>query len=67
MNFNKVADLRVEKETLALAFSCEFCEIFKNTFKNTTDSGHLWTTKPQILYPMKTSANPWFSNVFKGF
>ena len=21
----------------------------------------------QILYPMKTSANPWFSNVFKGF
>ena len=44
MNFNKVADLRVEKETLALAFSCEFCEIFKNT----TDSGHLWTTKPQI-------------------
>ena len=48
MNFNKVADLRVEEETLALAFSCEFCEIFKNTFKNTTDSGHLWTTKPQI-------------------
>ena len=22
----------IEKETLALVFSCEFCEIFKNTF-----------------------------------
>ena len=26
--FNKIA----EKETLALVFSCEFCEIFKNIF-----------------------------------
>ena len=31
--FNKVAGLRLQKkETLARLFSCEFCEIFKNTF-----------------------------------
>ena len=39
--FNKVADLRktppmacnfIKKDTLAQVFSCEFCEIFKNTF-----------------------------------
>ena len=28
------------KETLAQVFSCEFCEIFKNTFF----TGHLWAT-----------------------
>ena len=26
----------IEKETLAQVFSCEFCEIFKNTFVNTS-------------------------------
>ena len=34
--FNKVADLEaydiIKKETLAQVFSCEFCEIFKNTY-----------------------------------
>ena len=34
--FNKVAGLRpaalLKKETLAQVFSCEFCDIFKNTF-----------------------------------
>ena len=34
--FNKVAGLQVcnfiKKETLAQVFSCEFCEIFKNTY-----------------------------------
>ena len=33
--FNKVAGLRrnfIKKETLAQVFSCEFCEIFRNTF-----------------------------------
>ena len=36
--FNKVADLRpqacnfIKKETLAQVFSCEFCQISKNTF-----------------------------------
>ena len=30
--FNKVADLRPAKETLAHLFSCELCEFFKNTF-----------------------------------
>ena len=33
--FNKVADLSLQlykKETLAQVFSCEFCEISKNTF-----------------------------------
>ena len=34
--FNKVADLK--KETLAQVFSCEFCEIFKDTF--------FWRTPP---------------------
>ena len=29
-----------EKETLTLVFSCEFCEISKNTFF----TEHLWTT-----------------------
>ena len=30
----------IQKETLAQVFSCEFCEIFKNTFF----TEHLWTT-----------------------
>ena len=42
--FNKVAGLRsatlLKKETLAQVFSCEFCEIFKNTFF----TEHIWTT-----------------------
>ena len=37
--FEKVAGLR-KKETLTRVFSCEFCEIFKNTFF----TEHLWTT-----------------------
>ena len=42
--FNKVADLEVcnfiKKETLAQAFSCEFCKISKDTFF----TEQLWTT-----------------------
>ena len=34
------AATRCEKETLAQVFSCEFCEISKNTFF----PEHLWTT-----------------------
>ena len=41
--FNKVAGLRtteacnfIKKETLVLLFSCEFCEISKNTFTHRT-------------------------------
>ena len=40
--FNKVADLKpeacnfIKKETVAQVFSCEFCEIFKNTFSYRT-------------------------------
>ena len=37
--FNKVADLRpvtLLTEALAQVFSCEFCEIFKNTFSYRT-------------------------------
>ena len=44
---NKVAGLQlpqtynfIKKGTLAQMFSCEFCEIFKNTFF----TEHLWTT-----------------------
>ena len=44
--FNKVAGLRpeacnfIKKETLAQEFSCELCEISKNTFF----TEHIWTT-----------------------
>ena len=42
--FNKVAGLGsstlLKKETLAIVFPCEFCEISKNTFF----TEHLWTT-----------------------
>ena len=42
--FNKIAGLRpatlLKKETLTQVFSCEFCEISKNTFY----TEHLWTT-----------------------
>ena len=47
---NKVAGLQscnfVKKETLAQALSCEFCEIFKNTFS----TEHLWTTASIIIW-----------------
>ena len=33
-----------EKETLAQVFSCEFCEISKNTFF----TEHLWATTAEI-------------------
>ena len=32
-------------ETLAQVFSCEFCEIFKNTFS----TEHLWATAYQTM------------------
>ena len=43
--FNKVAGLipatlLINNETLAQVFSCEFCEMFKNTFF----TEHLWVT-----------------------
>ena len=34
--FNKVAGLRLKKETLAQVFSCKFCETSKNTFSYRT-------------------------------
>ena len=49
--FNKVAGLRpktcsfIKKETLAQVFSCEFCEISKNTFL----TEHLWMTGSCLL------------------
>ena len=33
----------IKKETLAQVFSCEFCEIFKNTFF----AEHIWTNAPE--------------------
>ena len=36
----------IKKETLAQVFSCEFCEIFKNTFF----TEHLWTTASIIIW-----------------
>ena len=35
----KIADTSFKKETLVQVFSCEFCEISKNTFF----TEHLWT------------------------
>ena len=47
--FNKVAGLRLatlsKKKTLAQVFSCDFCEVYKNTFF----TEHLWTTA-SVLY-----------------
>ena len=36
----------IKKETLAQVFSCEFCEITKNTFF----TEHLWTTASNYFY-----------------
>ena len=51
--FNKVADLRssnfIKRESQAQVFSCEFCEIFKNTFFYRT----LPVAAPQALYLRK--------------
>ena len=48
--FYKVAGLRpanlLKKETLVQVFSCEFCEIFQNTFF----TGHLWTTAFELRF-----------------
>ena len=38
--FENQASNFMKKETLAQVFSCEFCEIFKNT----CFAEHLWTT-----------------------
>ena len=47
---NKVAGLQacnfIKKETVAQVFSCEFCEIFKNTFF----TEYLWTTASIIIW-----------------
>ena len=44
--FNKAAGLYnfIKIETLAQGFSCEFCEISKNTFS----TEHVWVTAPGI-------------------
>ena len=43
----------IKKETLAQVFSCEFCEISKNTFF----TGHLWATASVICYFAFTNGN----------
>ena len=40
--------LFLKKETLAQMFSCEFCEISKNTFF----TGHLWATDSVQWIPL---------------
>ena len=37
--------IKFKKETLAQVLSCEFCEIFKNTFL----TEHLWTTASESI------------------
>ena len=57
--FNKVAGWGhfIEKDTLAQVFSCEFCEISKNTFF----TEHLWTTAS--VY--NTEVSPFYQNDVK--
>ena len=38
----------IKKETVAQMFSCEFCEIFKNTFF----TEHLWTTLSRLEFSL---------------
>ena len=40
--------LYLKRDTLAQRFSCEFCEIYKNTFF----TGHLWTTASEFVTEM---------------
>ena len=42
----------IKKETLSQVFSCEFCEIFKNTFF----TKHLWETASAICTNFSTSS-----------
>ena len=44
------AATRVKKEALTQVFSCEFCEIFKNTFF----TEHLWATASYLMKVRKT-------------
>ena len=46
----------IKKETLAEEFSCEFCEIFKNTFF----TEHLWVTASvlEALFMLESWPNP---------
>ena len=67
------------KETLPEMFSWGFCENSKNTFSYRTPSGNCFffqqhknainpfRTTSLFPYPVKTSANLWFSYVFKGY
>ena len=45
-NFTKEACNFFKKEPLAQVFSCEFCEISKNTFL----TEHVWTTASNLLW-----------------
>ena len=54
----------LKKETLAQVFSCEFCDIFKNTFFKE----HLWTTAFVIYlksYQEKYRSSQWKCHVKK--
>ena len=71
--FNKVAGLRpatLLKKTLAKMFSCEFCEIFKNTFFQNTSGrlllkrilGSIWFSKFEILSSIYVFIRLYLSN-----
>ena len=59
----------IKKETLTQVFSCEFCEISKNTFS----TQHLWTTASILTWNLKSQESYlnshgdtyFFRNVFK--
>ena len=56
----------IKKETLAQVFSCDFCEVFKNTFF----TEHLWTTASEYLQQVRCRSSAWnfpvvsFSKIF---
>ena len=49
---------RVSFEILAQVFSCEFCEIFKNTFFLQNTSGDCSASTMQLLAKTVTSVSP---------
>ena len=61
--FNKACNF-IKKETLTQVFSCEFCEISKNTFF----TEHLWTTaSKQIKLSILNRSNCWLTNTIPMF
>ena len=54
----------IKKETVAQMFSCEFCEIFKNTFF----TEHLWTTLSRFrIFPLHPFPFTYYIAIYKPY